>query len=58
MHKTFYPKYIKESKPLYLTLPGAVDPEKITAIFKNGVLKVEIPKPEEKKSKLINIKVG
>ena len=39
------------------TLPSAVDPGKITANFKDGVLKVEIPKPEEKKPKQIKINV-
>ena len=39
------------------TLPSAIDPEKITANFKDGILKVEIPKPAEKKPKQISIKV-
>jgi HSP20 family protein len=37
------------------TLPASVDHEKITADFKDGVLKVEIPKPEEKKPKTIAV---
>ncbi len=37
------------------TLPVDVDPEKIKAEFKDGVLKVEIPKPEEKKPKKITV---
>ena len=40
------------------TLPNSIDPEKIKANFKDGVLKVEIPKPEEKKPKQIKINVG
>lgn len=40
------------------TLPSTVDPGKITANFKDGVLKIEIPKPEEKKPKQISINVG
>ncbi len=37
------------------TLPVAVDPDKIKAEYKDGVLKVEIPKPEEEKPKQIAI---
>jgi HSP20 family protein len=37
------------------TLPEQVDPDKITAEFKDGVLKVEIPKPEETKPKQITV---
>ena len=40
------------------TLPSTVDPGKITANFKDGVLKIEIPKPEGKKPKQISINVG
>ncbi len=39
------------------TLPDAVDPAKIRAAFKDGVLKVEIPKPEEKKPQKVDIAV-
>ena len=39
------------------TLPSAIDPAKITANFKDGILKVEIPKPEEKRPKQIKINV-
>ena len=39
------------------TLPDAINPEKIKANFKDGVLKVEIPKPEEKKPRQIKINV-
>jgi HSP20 family protein len=37
------------------TLPMDVDVEKISARFKDGVLVLEIPKPEEKKPKKINV---
>lgn len=37
------------------TLPSTVDHEKIKADFKDGVLKIEIPKPEEKKPKTITV---
>lgn len=37
------------------TLSASVDHEKIKADFKDGVLKIEIPKPEEKKPKSISI---
>ncbi len=37
------------------TLPAGLDPEKISADFKDGVLKIEIPKPEEEKPKKIAV---
>ncbi|MCB9481192.1 MAG: Hsp20/alpha crystallin family protein [Desulfobacteraceae bacterium] len=37
------------------TIPMDVDVEKISAKFKDGVLVLEIPKPEEKKPKKINV---
>jgi HSP20 family protein len=37
------------------TLPSTVDHEKIKAEFKDGVLNIEIPKPEEKKPKTITV---
>lgn len=40
------------------TLPSAADPVKITANFKDGVLRIEIPKPEEKRPKQISINVN
>jgi len=39
------------------TLPATVDPERITANFKEGILRVEIPKPEENKPEQITINV-
>jgi HSP20 family protein len=39
------------------TLPDNVDPTKITAEYKDGVLTLTIPKTEEKKSKTIEIEV-
>lgn len=36
-------------------LPDNLDPEKINADYKNGVLKIEIPKPEEEKPKQIAV---
>lgn len=36
-------------------LPADVDPDKIAAEFKDGVLKIEIPKPEEKKPRQITV---
>ena len=38
-----------------LALPGEVDPETIKADYKDGVLKIEVPKPEEKKPKQISV---
>jgi HSP20 family protein len=37
------------------SLPTAVNEEKITAEFKNGLLKIALPKKEEVKSRLIKI---
>ena len=36
-------------------LPADVDSDKITAEFKDSVLQVEVPKPEEKKAKQVTI---
>jgi HSP20 family protein len=36
-------------------LPADVDPDKIKADFKDGVLKVELPKPEAQKPKRITV---
>ena len=36
-------------------LADGLDPDKIDADYKDGVLRIEIPKPEEKKSKKIEI---
>jgi HSP20 family protein len=36
-------------------VPSEIDPDKIKAEFKDGVLKVEIPKPEEQKPKKITV---
>ena len=37
------------------TLPAEVDPDSIKADYKDGVLKIEIPKPEEQKPKQISV---
>ena len=37
------------------TLPAEVDSDKIKAEFKDGVLQIEVPKPEEKKAKQVTI---
>jgi HSP20 family protein len=39
------------------TLPEMVNPDQIKAKFKDGVLEIEVPKPEEAKPKQINVKV-
>ncbi len=39
------------------TLPTTVNPEDIKAAYKDGILTVEVPKPEEKKPKQITIDV-
>jgi HSP20 family protein len=37
------------------TLPTDVDSDKIKAEFKDGVLQIEVPKPEEKKAKQVTV---
>ena len=37
------------------TLPADVDSDKINAEFKDGVLQIEVPKPEEKKAKQVTV---
>jgi HSP20 family protein len=37
------------------TLPMEVDPQRIKAEYKDGVLKIEVPKPEDEKPKQITI---
>ena len=39
------------------TLPAAINPESIKASFKDGVLEIEIPKPEEQRPKQISINI-
>ena len=41
-----------------LTLPAGTNPEKIEAHFDRGVLEVRIPKPEEKKPRTVQIRLG
>lgn len=41
-----------------LTLPEGVDAEAVSATFDKGVLEVRIPKPEERKPRRVEIKVG
>jgi|SRR5581483_8668786 len=41
-----------------LSLPQGVDPEKVDASFKNGVLEVRIPKPAEAKPTRVQIGKG
>jgi HSP20 family protein len=37
------------------TLPAEIDPDKIKADYKDGILKIDIPKPEEQKPKQIAV---
>jgi HSP20 family protein len=37
------------------TLPADVDSEKIKAEFKDGVLQIEVPKPEDRKAKQVTV---
>lgn len=38
-------------------IPGGIDATKVDASFENGVLKVTLPKPEERKPRQIDVKV-
>jgi HSP20 family protein len=40
------------------SVPGTVDPNGITANYRNGVLEIEMPKREESKPKQIAINIG
>ena len=41
-----------------LTLPPEIDPEKVSASFKNGVLEIHLPKSKEAEGKKIEIKAA
>src|SRR5579884_3355081 len=41
-----------------LTLPDGVDPDAVHAQFDRGVLEISIPKPEQKKPRQVQIKLG
>ncbi len=41
-----------------LTLPDGVDPASVQAHFDRGVLEITIPKPEQKKPRQVQIKLG
>ena len=41
-----------------LTLPDGVDPNAVQAHFDRGVLEIRIPKPEQKKPRQVQIKLG
>jgi HSP20 family protein len=41
-----------------LTLPDGVDPDTVQAHFERGVLEVTVPKPEQKKPRQVQIKLG
>jgi HSP20 family protein len=41
-----------------LTLPDGVDPDAVQAHFDRGVLEIKIPKPEQRKPRQVQIKLG
>ena len=57
--KKNYHRIERVSRNFYreVALPSAVDASKIKAVYKNGVLKVTLPKKEEEKEKEIKIDV-
>ncbi len=55
VHRTerFYGKFSRS-----VSLPAAVSSDKVNAVYKDGVLTVEIPKAEEAKPKTVEVKVS
>ena len=55
VHRTerYYGKFSRS-----VSLPVAVRADKVSAVYKDGVLKVEIPKAEEAKPKTVEVKVS
>ena len=41
-----------------LSLPDGIDPDGVQAHFDRGVLEIRIPKPEQKKPRQVQIKLG
>lgn len=41
-----------------MTLPEGIDPEAVTASFDRGVLEVRIPKPEERRPRVVTVRPG
>ena len=41
-----------------ITLPAVLDASKTKAIFKDGILQIEIPKPDTEKPKQVKVKIG
>jgi HSP20 family protein len=57
--KKYYRKEISQrSFTRTISLPSRVIAEKAQAVFKNGILNLELPKAEESKPKKVNISVG
>jgi HSP20 family protein len=55
VHRTerYYGKFSRS-----VSLPAAVRADKVSAVYKDGVLTVEIPKAEEAKPKTVEVKVS
>jgi HSP20 family protein len=47
----------RQSFSVSYTLPVEIDPEKVSATFRDGVLEVHMPKPEQSKPKQVQVQV-
>jgi HSP20 family protein len=62
-HETHQEGYYRLERPFggfsrSLTLPEGIDPDGVRARFDRGVLELRIPKPEQKKPRQVQIKLG
>lgn len=54
---TYYSELAYGSFARSIALPTEVEPERVTALYKNGVLKITLPKSEQARAKSIDVQV-